>query len=145
MNRIFSNNDFPFPGKGSSYIGSEEPDLDSGTREVLKACEARLADSLNTAIKSFAEKCEGRPLEHSEILAMNKGQFLRLKTAANDKPHEWENFYIYGRSVMGYRFLSSSIVNRASGIADFEATLQTLPFQRETDWPEAVKRFMEDK
>lgn len=144
MNRTFSNNDFPFPGKNQSYLGSEESDLDQATREVLKACETRLADSLNSAIKGFAEQCEGRALEHSEILAMNKGHFIRVKTAPNDKPREWENFYAYGRQIMGYRFLSSSIVNQGSGVADFEATLQTALIS-EADWPESVKKFMEAK
>lgn len=134
MNRI-PPNDFPLPDPESS-------ELDEANKEVMKACQDKLADTLSMAIKGFCEQIEGRPLEHSEILALNQGRFLRLETHSQQEPEEWENFYIWRRQVLAYCFVQSSILNQGTGIADFEATLRTL-WIPESEWPEEVKNFME--
>lgn len=133
--------------KENDFNDIADKDLDcSGVDSVLDQLTAQsaqqMAGALDLACHNFAEQHEGRKLTTSEVIALNKGRFIKLKTHAQEEPHGWECFFCWGREVMAYRILTGSHVNENTQAAYLDTTLQSL-WLPESEWPEAVRNFLE--
>lgn len=92
------------------------------------------------AIRTFVETIEGRAVPLVEIV--QSGKFVKLSTHSQEKPNEWENFFVWRGRVLAYRNMSGNHVNQGTHAMMMEVTLQTYPISRE-EWPEPLVRFME--
>jgi hypothetical protein len=99
----------------------------------------QLSRAFDSAIQAFVDGIEKRSVPLSEI--MHGGMFVKLATSAQDAPDAWENFFVYRKSVLAYRYLTGTHADDKTHAVNMEFTLQTLPLTRD-QWPKALANFI---
>ena len=121
----------------------EDPSLDNTARalsEQLAADAGRaLAKVLDNSIRTFVNAIDGCEVPDTEI--MQSGKFLKLATSAQDKPEEWENFFLWRGYVFAFRYLTGTHTNDNTHESIMDFSIQTVALAPE-DVPEAVKIFI---
>ena len=98
-----------------------------------------LAKVLDNSIRTFVNAIDGCEVPVTEI--MQSGKFLKLATSAQDKPEEWENFFLWRGHVFAFRYLTGTHTNDNTHESIMDFSIQTVALAPE-DVPEAVKIFI---
>lgn len=137
-------NRFPeFKADGFANITRKDLELSgearAATDNAAKEAAIFLAKKLDETILGFCASVACRPISAPEI--MHEGRLLKLRTHSQTEPNDWENFFIFRRRVLAYRYLTGSHVNENNHAMILDYTFQSTEIL-EADWPDAVKRFM---
>lgn len=95
-----------------------------------------IASTIERSIAQFTALVEGREATPDEL--KEHGKFVDLKTSAQDRPQDWEKFFIYKQNALAYRVIATEITEdgKPGMVYDYKVQTMALPY---FELPEAIK------